>query len=86
MQNTVDYDALCDAFDHIGKERNGTNVENIKYEEKLRSLLVPKYHWIFLHIGRIEHGVKFLVDLRTEIRVSFRTFTGFLNIPGQEIF
>ncbi|ODM96466.1 Malonyl-CoA decarboxylase, mitochondrial [Orchesella cincta] len=36
-------------------------------EEKLRGALVPKSQWLFTQIGRLENGVKFLVDLRTDL-------------------
>lgn len=36
-------------------------------EEKLRKALTPLYQWLFSQIGRLEGGVKFLVDLRANI-------------------
>ncbi|CAB3383192.1 Hypothetical predicted protein [Cloeon dipterum] len=39
----------------------------VKAQEKLRDQLAPRYHWLFTHMGRLESGVKFLVDLRTQV-------------------
>jgi malonyl-CoA decarboxylase len=41
----------------------------VKAEERLKSLLTPQYSWLFVHVGRLERGVKFLVDLRTDVLV-----------------
>lgn len=47
------------------------NIDNgsstVKVEDKLRSSLTPKYSWLFSQIGKLDGGVKFLVDLRTDI-------------------
>jgi malonyl-CoA decarboxylase len=42
----------------------------LNLEEKLRAALIPKYQWLFSQVGRLENGVKFMVDLRTDILVS----------------
>ncbi|KAK3577387.1 hypothetical protein CHS0354_032235 [Potamilus streckersoni] len=39
----------------------------LKVEERLRHTLIPRYQHLFSQIGRIEGGVKFLVDLRADI-------------------
>ncbi|KAJ4426092.1 hypothetical protein ANN_26901 [Periplaneta americana] len=39
----------------------------MKGEERLKNLLTPQYSWLFIHMGRLERGVKFLVDLRTDV-------------------
>jgi malonyl-CoA decarboxylase len=41
----------------------------MKGEEQLKNLLTPQYAWLFIHVGRLEKGVKFLVDLRTDVSV-----------------
>jgi len=41
----------------------------MKAGERLRNLLTPQYSWLFIHVGRLERGVKFLVDLRTDVLV-----------------
>lgn len=42
----------------------------IIHERTLKDVLTPAYHWLFVIMGRLEHGVKFLVDLRTDVLVS----------------
>lgn len=42
----------------------------IVHERALKDVLTPAYHWLFVIIGRLQHGVKFLVDLRTDVLVS----------------
>ncbi|XP_036144438.1 malonyl-CoA decarboxylase, mitochondrial isoform X3 [Monomorium pharaonis] len=48
-----------------------TELENerqmIIYERTLKNILMPAYHWLFVIMGRLQHGVKFLVDLRTDV-------------------
>lgn len=41
----------------------------IKFEDKLKVLLTPQYMNLFKLIGRLEKGVKFLVDMRTDVLV-----------------
>ena len=41
----------------------------LKLEAELRNTLVPDYQWIFQQIGKLENGVKFLVDLRSDLLV-----------------
>jgi hypothetical protein len=55
----------------------------MKAEEWLRNLLTPQYSWLFIHMGRLEKGVKFLVDLRTDILVCCSIEMGlfFSNTP-----
>jgi len=42
----------------------------IVHERTLKDILTPAYHWLFVIIGRLQYGVKFLVDLRTDVLVS----------------
>lgn len=41
-------------------------------ENTLKKALTPQYQWLFILMGRIEHGVKFLVDLRTDVLVKLQ--------------
>ncbi|XP_043252300.1 malonyl-CoA decarboxylase, mitochondrial-like [Colletes gigas] len=63
----VQHDDIC----NIAKKLLCTESNNkrliISYEQKLKSILTSDYQWLFLIIGRLESGVKFLVDLRTDI-------------------
>lgn len=38
--------------------------------ERLRNVLRPRYKTFFTHLGRINGGVKFIVDMRADIIVS----------------
>ncbi|XP_071800937.1 malonyl-CoA decarboxylase, mitochondrial-like [Asterias amurensis] len=38
-----------------------------QYEQRLTQSLTPGYRLLFTHIGRLEDGVKFLVDMRADI-------------------
>jgi len=42
----------------------------IVHERALKDVLTPAYHWLFIIIARLQHGVKFLVDLRTDVLVN----------------
>lgn len=42
----------------------------IVHERTLKDVLTPAYHWLFVIIGRLQHGVKFLVDLRKDVLVN----------------
>ncbi|XP_033189604.1 malonyl-CoA decarboxylase, mitochondrial isoform X2 [Bombus vancouverensis nearcticus] len=42
----------------------------VSYERNLKNALTPDYQWLFITIGRLQNGVKFLVDLRTDILIS----------------
>lgn len=42
----------------------------IIHERTLKDVLTPAYHWLFVIMGRLEGGVKFLVDLRNDVLVS----------------
>lgn len=39
-------------------------------ERNLKNVLTAAYHWLFIIMGRLEYGVKFLIDLRKDILVS----------------
>ncbi|XP_025995582.1 malonyl-CoA decarboxylase, mitochondrial isoform X2 [Solenopsis invicta] len=66
-QYAVQHNAVC----QVAKKLICTESENerqiIIYEKTLKDVLTPAYHWLFIIIGRLQHGVKFLVDLRTDI-------------------
>jgi len=46
----------------------------LRAEERLRGALTARYQLLFSDIGRIEGGVKFLVDMRADIKVSWFYF------------
>lgn len=44
-------------------------IPSVRLEEKLRQALTPRYMELFQQIGKLEGGVKFLVDLRGHMMV-----------------
>lgn len=71
LQYAVQHDDIC----QVAKKLVCTKPENerqmIIHERSLKNVLTPAYHWLFFIIGRLQHGVKFLVDLRTDVLVSY---------------
>ncbi|XP_072748417.1 malonyl-CoA decarboxylase, mitochondrial [Anoplolepis gracilipes] len=67
LQYAVQHDDIC----QVAKKLVCTKPENerqmIIHERSLKNVLTPAYHWLFFIIGRLQHGVKFLVDLRTDV-------------------
>ncbi|KAJ1531780.1 hypothetical protein ONE63_000437 [Megalurothrips usitatus] len=64
----VDHDAVRRAAEQMAQlhEEENFSKQFMKIEEKLKNSLTPQYSWLFMHVGRMERGVKFLVDLRTD--------------------
>lgn len=60
-------------YENLSENAVKSDAKILKNEEQLRNFLTPEYSWLFLHIGKLEKGVKFLVDLRTDVLVSFLT-------------
>ena len=52
---------------HCLQERGATTL--LKCEERLRHALIPRYQQLFTQISRLESGVKFLVDMRSDLLV-----------------
>ncbi|KAG8232759.1 hypothetical protein J437_LFUL013004 [Ladona fulva] len=49
---------------------NGKDLDEkqvLQYEDNLKNIITPNYNWFFHHVGRLDKGVKFLVDLRTDV-------------------
>lgn len=67
LQYAVQHNDIC----QVAKKLVSTEPENerqmIVHERTLKNVLTPAYHWLFFMIGRLQHGVKFLVDLRTDV-------------------
>ncbi|XP_020291205.1 malonyl-CoA decarboxylase, mitochondrial-like [Pseudomyrmex gracilis] len=63
----VQHDNIC----QVAKKLLCTESENVRqivvHERTLRNVLTPAYHWLFVIVGRLQNGVKFLVDLRTDV-------------------
>ncbi|XP_050464991.1 malonyl-CoA decarboxylase, mitochondrial-like [Cataglyphis hispanica] len=67
LQYAVQHNDIC----QVAKKLLCTEPENerqmIVHERTLKNVLIPAYHWLFFIIGRLQNGVKFLVDLRTDV-------------------
>ncbi|XP_034253035.1 malonyl-CoA decarboxylase, mitochondrial-like [Thrips palmi] len=65
----VDHNVVRKAAEQMAQLQEEEHLGKLfmKLEEKLKSSLTPQYSWLFMHVGRLERGVKFLVDLRTDV-------------------
>nr|CAD7261295.1 unnamed protein product [Timema shepardi] len=59
----------------IGLEDSLDERQVLKVEGRLKMHLTPQYSWLFIHLGRLERGVKFLVDMRTDVLVSLSSLS-----------
>jgi len=62
----VDHQKIHKAMNQL-KDLEPGSLGSLKAEEQLKVVLTPQYSWLFKYIGRLENGVKFLVDLRTDL-------------------
>lgn len=69
MDYAVNHKEVCEAAKALTENENECDFKIAKSEDHLKNLLTPQYSWLFMHIGKLEKGVKFLVDLRTDILV-----------------
>ncbi|XP_024085704.1 malonyl-CoA decarboxylase, mitochondrial-like [Cimex lectularius] len=65
---SVNHERIHKAMNQFKDFPPGSTV-SLKAEEQLKAVLTPQYSWLFKTIGRLEAGVKFLVDLRTDVLV-----------------
>ncbi|KAK3918189.1 Malonyl-CoA decarboxylase, mitochondrial [Frankliniella fusca] len=65
----IDHNAVRKAAEQMAQlqEKENLSKQFIKLEERLKNSLTAQYSWLFMHVGRLERGVKFLVDLRTDV-------------------
>lgn len=67
QQYSVNQDSVVDAAKGVTAAQGRGEAALLNSEERLRSVLVPRYQQLFQKIGRIEGGVKFLVNMRADI-------------------
>ncbi|KAK0168679.1 hypothetical protein PV327_002455 [Microctonus hyperodae] len=67
LKYAVDHEHICNLANRLACEKNDNDHQLLLRENALKKALTPKYHWLFILMGRLEHGVKFLVDLRTDV-------------------
>ncbi|CAL7941269.1 unnamed protein product [Xylocopa violacea] len=63
----IQHEAVCTVAKKLVSTESDNERRIISYERNLKSVLTPEYQWLFVIIGRLENGVKFLVDLRTDV-------------------
>ncbi|KAK6641427.1 hypothetical protein RUM44_013138 [Polyplax serrata] len=54
-------------YSELPETEINSDAKILRNEDQLRNFLTPEYSWLFIHIGKLEKGVKFLVDLRTDV-------------------
>lgn len=62
----VNHDMVSKAAKQMVEMDVGSD-QMIKFQDKLKILLTPQYLSLFKLIGRLEKGVKFLLDMRTDV-------------------
>lgn len=63
----VDHDVVRQTALKLVREENQPERQLINGERNLKNVLTPRYQWLFFLTGRLKHGVKFLVDFRTDV-------------------
>ncbi|XP_057324378.1 malonyl-CoA decarboxylase, mitochondrial-like [Microplitis mediator] len=63
----VDHKHICHLADKLLCTEGDNYQQLLARETTLKKALTPRYHWLFILMGRLEGGVKFLVDLRTDV-------------------
>ncbi|XP_014216626.1 malonyl-CoA decarboxylase, mitochondrial-like [Copidosoma floridanum] len=64
---TIDHEKICEIAKRIACTKPNDPSQLISREKALKEALVAPYHWLFALIGRLESGVKFLVDFRANV-------------------
>ncbi|KAK7108427.1 hypothetical protein V1264_016169 [Littorina saxatilis] len=67
QQYSIDQDAVLQGAHTLASSQDRGEAQVIKSMERLRSAMTPRYQTLFQQIGRIEGGVKFLVDMRADL-------------------
>ncbi|XP_043683820.1 malonyl-CoA decarboxylase, mitochondrial-like isoform X2 [Vespula pensylvanica] len=63
----IKHDSVIENARKLLSTQSNNERQIIVHERTLKSILIPPYQWLFIIMGRLKHGVKFLVDLRTDI-------------------
>ncbi|XP_078619044.1 malonyl-CoA decarboxylase, mitochondrial-like isoform X1 [Branchiostoma floridae x Branchiostoma japonicum] len=66
QQFGTDHDEVLKAAEGLPQAKEKSEGALLKAEERLQAALVPRYHDLFVQIGRLEGGVKHLVDMRAD--------------------
>ncbi|BES87681.1 Malonyl-CoA decarboxylase (MCD) [Nesidiocoris tenuis] len=63
---SIDSDKVYETLKHF-KDISPGRIISPDEEKRMKDVLTPLYIWLFKYIGRLEGGVKFLVDLRRDV-------------------
>ncbi|XP_071450402.1 malonyl-CoA decarboxylase, mitochondrial-like [Hetaerina americana] len=63
---SVDHGEVLNCANAFIQSKDKNEKQLLKIEDDLKNSLTPNYNWLFHHVGRLDKGVKFLVDLRTD--------------------
>ncbi|XP_046398837.1 malonyl-CoA decarboxylase, mitochondrial-like [Ischnura elegans] len=63
---SVDHEEVLNYANAYIQSKDKNEKQLLKCEDELKTALTPNYNWLFQHVGRLDKGVKFLVDLRTD--------------------
>ncbi|XP_011298516.1 malonyl-CoA decarboxylase, mitochondrial [Fopius arisanus] len=66
-QYSVDHREICTKAERLLEIEGNDERQLMLKERALKNALTPQYQWLFVLMGRLEEGVKFLVDLRTDV-------------------
>ncbi|XP_044016735.1 malonyl-CoA decarboxylase, mitochondrial-like, partial [Aphidius gifuensis] len=67
LNYSMDHQKICILADKLSTIPTDNQRQLLLKERSLKNALTPQYHWLFVLMGRLENGVKFLVDLRTDV-------------------
>ncbi|XP_015110176.1 malonyl-CoA decarboxylase, mitochondrial [Diachasma alloeum] len=67
LQYSVDHERICGMAEKLLQIEGDNQRQLLLRERVLKNALTPQYQWLFILMGRLEEGVKFLVDLRTDV-------------------
>ncbi|XP_015606954.1 malonyl-CoA decarboxylase, mitochondrial isoform X2 [Cephus cinctus] len=63
----VNHNDICQLANKLVCSEPDNQKQMIINKRLLKNALTPVYQWLFVLMGRLEYGVKFLVDLRTDV-------------------
>ncbi|KAK2715541.1 malonyl-CoA decarboxylase, mitochondrial-like isoform X2 [Artemia franciscana] len=76
----LEHKKVMSAAENLLQEKEDNIMALLRLEERLKDLLSPKYNWIFAQIGKIDGGVKFLVDMRADLLCSISREDGGIDL------
>ncbi|XP_046368962.1 malonyl-CoA decarboxylase, mitochondrial-like isoform X1 [Haliotis rufescens] len=71
----INHDYVMQLSRNLPAAQDRSEAMLLKTEERLRGALMPRYQQLFGQIGKVDSGVKFLVDMRVDVLNSMSTCT-----------